>query len=490
MLSTAAQGITGSLARAIFSYQDVFFCGRSLENGEALQNLACLHVINHVFKTRTRILKNTTRLSKADVAEDVEYRDQGFTRPKVLVLLPTRQSCFRFVQAIISLVKSEQVENLKRFTDTYNGDSNDVSEDKPLDFRDLFGGNDDDLFRLGIKFTRKTIKLFAPFYTSDIILASPLGLRMTIGAEDSKSQDSDFLSSIEIAVIERAEALVEQNQEHINFIFERLNMYPKKLMNETDFSRVRSWYLDGNARCVRQNLVFSAYNTPEIHQLVRYMLNIAGRLKVAPSDFDGALVELGISVKQTFIRFHASEPQADPDSRFKYFQNTIIPNLTKFSKSGRSASTIQGTLIFIPSYMDFVRVRNFLAMSPVAQNISFGSISEYDSPPNIARTRSLFLSGRYSLVLYSGRAHWYRRYTLRGVKHVIFYSLPDNPLFYKELVGDFLARSASAGHLDPSDATVRSMFSKFDRLKLERIVGTKRLWTMLKENSGDTFHFL
>ena len=51
------------------------------------------------------------------------------------------------------------------------------------DFEANFSGNVDDHFRIGIGIAKKAIKLYSEFYSSDIIIASPLGLRTIIGAE-------------------------------------------------------------------------------------------------------------------------------------------------------------------------------------------------------------------------------------------------------------------------------------------------------------------
>ena len=475
------------LASAIFGYKDVLFAERTSKTSQDLLKLTCLHALNHVFKTRDKVIKNNTRIAKESTSEDTEYRDQGFTRPKVLILLPTRQSCVRAVNTIISLCDPEQQENKKRFQDSYAQEEVQFSEDKPEDFRELFAGNDDDMFRLGIKFTRKTVKYFSQFYNSDIILASPLGLKMAIGADDPKKQDRDFLSSIEIVIVDQTDALLMQNWEHVEHIFGNLNFQPRET-HGCDFSRVRNWYLDGNAKYLRQTIILSAFNTPEINRLFNcYMHNVAGKVKFSKESYDGAMLDMPLRLKQTFSRYDAPKPVDDPDTRFSYFTTSILPSLTN---SKTTAQRNQGVFVFVPSYLDFVRIRNFLATSTMTQNISFGSISEYTPVRDVARARSHFFSGRHSVLLYTGRAHHFRRYHLKGVKRVIMYALPDNPVFYKEIVGEYLAASVAEGKADPAEVSVRSIFSKLDVLKLERIVGTWRFTTMLREKGGDTFDFL
>ena len=53
---------------------------------------------------------------------------------------------------------------------------------KPEEWIEMFAKNNDDFFRLGMSINRKSCTLYSDFYESDIILASPLGLRLLTGA--------------------------------------------------------------------------------------------------------------------------------------------------------------------------------------------------------------------------------------------------------------------------------------------------------------------
>jgi U3 small nucleolar RNA-associated protein 25 len=306
-------------------------------------------------------------------------------------------------------------------------------------------------------------------------------LRRAIESGDPKKRDYDFLSSIEVVIMEQADATLMQNWEHAEFVFEHLNLQPKDA-HGCDFSRVRSWYLDGHSAYIRQTIVLSAFLTPKINTLYnKHMRNAAGRLKYTADYTSGLIESLSYGIKQTFLRFDSPSHLTDPDARFKYFTSTVFPSITRLPKPAEGGP---GVLVYIPSYLDFVRVRNSL----VDTEIFFASISEYTDQTDVRKARSHFMNGKHALLLYTGRAHHFHRYNIRGVKRVVFYGVPENPIFYDEVLG-FIGKSIERGDVSRAEANVRVCFSKWERLELERVVGTKRVGQMVSDKA-DVFDFV
>lgn len=147
---------------------------------------------------------------------------------------------------------------------------------------------------------------------------------------------------------------------------------------------------------LRQTLLFADFLSPEINAVFgKYCKNVAGKLKIKPNYDEGTIVDVHVRVpqvkkwqsyfllgsyridhgwKKTFTRIDATSIAAMDDTRFKYFIEKVnhthslclyvyvwlfwllqtLPSLRK------SAVMQKHTLIFIPSYFDFVRVRNYL----------------------------------------------------------------------------------------------------------------------------------
>lgn len=176
-------------------------------------------------RTRNRVLRNNEHLAAAakdgavPVSDKIETRDQGFTRPKVLILLPFRNAALPWVETMSSLSLATSVENAARFRQEFSLPDGaidklalpDAASKYAPDHIANFAGNIDDSFRIGLKVTRKTLKLYSEFYSSDILIGSPLGLRMSI----EKENDSDYLSSIEMVIVDQADVLTMQNWEHV-----------------------------------------------------------------------------------------------------------------------------------------------------------------------------------------------------------------------------------------------------------------------------------
>ena len=133
----------------------------------------------------------------------------------------------------------------------------------------------------------------------------------------------------------------------------------------------------------------------------------------------------------------------------------------------------------IPSYFDLVRVKNYLKEN----SFSFGLLSEYTSNPNISRSRLAFFKGELPLLLVTERFHFFKRYHIRGSFNVCFYDIPDRSDFYSEFVNSLDVEKASG------EASVTVLYTKFDALKLERVVGYEKCVKMCQEGNREAFMF-
>ncbi|KAK8854697.1 hypothetical protein IAR55_003436 [Kwoniella newhampshirensis] len=479
------------------------------EQKEAMRSAATVHALNHVLKTRRRIIRNNEKLAHAAAVENPTSipeppRDQSFTRPKVLLLLPLRSIAIHYLKTHLFPLAppGTQIENQRPFLSSFSlpeGETDPLaapsaSENFPVDHLVNFRGNSDDNFRIGIKITRKAWRVVMmpaneqKLLECDILIASPLGFKMAAEREDS----TDLLSSIELCVVDGVDVMQMQNWEHVQFIFSNMNKIPKS-PHGCDFSRVKPWYLESQAQYLRQTILLSRYDTPEGRALFhRQCHNLQGKVRLEKADLGGVLDRVKPGMRQVFERIDMEGPKGmggdaaveEVDGRLEWFTKKTIPALL------RSAVSRQNTLIVVPSYFDFVRVTNHLRKTDL---VTYAAISEYSSNAEISRARTLFFKGKKAFLVVTERFHFYRRYKIRGAKTIVFYSLPDHAQFYSEFMQTpFLPGKNAEGaevEVDEGEVSGRTLFSRFDTLRLERVVGTENTRKFLKSEEG-RFEFI
>uniref|UniRef100_A0A1I7SMJ5 U3 small nucleolar RNA-associated protein 25 n=1 Tax=Bursaphelenchus xylophilus TaxID=6326 RepID=A0A1I7SMJ5_BURXY len=366
-------------------YLDLCYASKTREYLEP----CCYHILNHLLRSKNLIISNQKRLENAknNLSDELieDCRDQGLNRPKVLILAPFKKDAYEIVKTITKILLDgdrTQILNLAKFEEEY-GPTNTGMHDKwraPQEFKDLLSGNVDDSFRMGISLGKKAIKLFTSFENSDVILCSPLGLRMIIGDEEEEKRETDFLSSIELVVLERTNVMYMQNWEHLLTILAALNQIPQEV--QTDISRVRHWVLKGHGPNYRQLIAFSEINFAELHSLFAEEKNITGQAKLTQNP-SVMLENIEVPILQELHRFDCEDPSQQSDLRFAYFVRNVLPKLK------------QGTMVFIPSYFDYIRIRNYLKNDEE----SFSQIHEYASDGKIRKSRKAFASGEKKLLL-------------------------------------------------------------------------------------------
>jgi len=315
------------------NYSDLYFTSSDLMLRHKLMNVYIFHILNHVLKRKEEIEinnrieklierhQNKTELNllkeELFLNEDEEFlkkyyksndvisvgesfeefkvksqkenfldfnlKDQGFTSPRVLILVPNKKHARLIIEEMVSILRQGQwkgISNKKKFKEEY-------SETDSLN----------DCFRLGISFDffNNKLRLYQPFDNSDIIVASPLGLKLTHQNNDSdpsvkNKKVYDFLSSIEILLMDFSEVFLYQNTEHLEEILSFLNKQPKNNQNINSIVRIKENVKDDCLQYLRQNIVISHFKSLEIEMLVKkYCNNLIGGAYVLQEKYENLI---------------------------------------------------------------------------------------------------------------------------------------------------------------------------------------------------------
>jgi len=545
--SNSFDPMTSLLLPHLSNYCDTLIDGRDHINEEELLKTILLHSCVHTFRARSKVQKHNSNLKKkliaakqdegggggegkkapygskaasADPGENLDavYQDQGFARPRVLILCPFRGVALKCVETILEIYGDKtSVANLDKFVEEYGppdfsdddgseGDSEDEDDsegggdemeeddregkikadpkkkstsgkrkrpkaaasktERPDDWKADFRQNVDDDFKIGVQVNPGHgkgsgankgvyLRLYSDFFISDILIASPLALRFII--ENGSKDSADFLSSIEVVILHQADVMYMQNWDHVDFVLRHTNKLPSS-NNDIDFARVRPYFLDGKASRHRQLIMTTFFNEPPIQACFReHGKSIAGTVRLCKNWKEGVIPNVMRRVNQVFQRVHSDAFLKHEDDRFAYFKESVLGPLLRTNQ--------QRTIIFTPSYISYVRVRNEL----MRQEANAAFICEYSRESEISRGRSRFFNGSKDILLYSGRFHYFRRYNIRGANHIIFYSLPEFPQFYPELVNLVTDSTESTS----TSSSCLALFTKFEKMALERLVGKK-----------------
>jgi len=412
------------------------------------------------YKEHKKALNETTN-------KETKYellKDQGFTQAKVLILCPFKKQAFNVVNELVMQFKQKWkgTAHKKKFKDEY-GAPEEASND---------------CFKLGISFYGKTIKLYASFNKADIIVASPLGLKTM--AQEGEGTNYDFLSSIELTFLLHAHMFLYQNLEHLEEILKQLNKLPTKMEGLTNINRIMDLYLDKKGELLRQTVVLTKYKALELNYLLKVCgTNYMGRFYL-PYEYQCLFSkELIAQGKKIYLRkIPVGDIESVHEKKFDFFTKKIWSKLYESLK--------MYTILYVPSYFDFVRLRKYFKETET----SIGYISEYTNKKTCQSQRALFETKRFRFLMYTERAHFFELIKLRFARHLVFYGIPEDASFIQQMIDlldpekealvDKVAETQKARidtqpieeEPDTTQWDVHIYYTKHDEYQLERVVGT------------------
>ncbi|KEG03352.1 U3 small nucleolar RNA-associated protein 25, putative [Plasmodium vinckei vinckei] len=513
----------------INSYVDVFYSNQNILNFHFIRLLNSVHCLNHLKKRRKRKLYIKKKIEKLEKTQQVEKEniqlnddlcDESFSKPKILILCAFRYICKEYVDLLINMLSLVEVKNKNRFINEYDITPEEkknlknmyIKKKQSFDYINLYRGNSDDCFRLGIKLfeNEKKIQLYSPFYDSDILICSPLGLEIIIkeyketedktnniyNEDDNYSDDYeindtensakktkkkkkkintnnnkkkklyeyDFLSSIEVLVIDQIDIILMQNILTLKNVLNFINKPLLKWRN-ANINRIAKYAIDGYIKNYRQTIITSSIIDTNFISLIQLSNNYRSFLKLfIKNDDDTILLSIRnmFKINQYFKKIECDDILKIEECIIEFFSTNVIEILTN----------IKQLIICIPTYIEYIRLYEILKKN----DISFKGVNEYTTEKKRIKIQKLFKFEKVNILLVTSRLIYYERCTFKNANHVIFFSPPKFQFMYFELIKNITINTPNASSM--------CYYTKYHTYELERIVGQKRAIHLMREKPG------
>lgn len=228
--------------------------------------------------------------------------------------------------------------------------------------------------------------------------------------------------------------------------------------------------------------------------------------------------QLGLTVTLKRVPPVASIEHAD-DARFALFTKLLWRPIYE-NQQGY-------TVLLVPSYFDYVKLKGYLT----EKNQNVAMISEYTERRECQRLRTAFEMKDCNILMITERALVFQKIRLRFARNLVLYSLPESPDIIDDTFSEILdnqsawdtivkhrltrlKQEASSSKKEEGrkqltqeqlaeeckkvlaenkashrQRSIVGLFTKFDGLVLERMVGTANFKTLLTQDSRDAFNF-
>lgn len=404
--------------------------------------------------------------------EELELRDRGFSKTRLCVLCPLRNHAYKLVHTLVSILQADPAAcpKLAMFEQDFTEIEEAVDPTfrrRPRDYQRAFEGNIDDSFCVGLRLEPERVHVYAHPLNSDVIICSPLGLRRRL---EKNGDVLVSLSSIEVCLLEEAQMLFQQNWMHVTAVLELLNKRPTDTTHGlSDLRRVYAWALEGKSGRHRQTIITTdVCNATMLSTFRTSSVNNSGKLLLQRRADPGVLSRVLVPVRQHFIRFEPSSLASVDDDRFAFFTKQMYE-----AKLNAMAERDVRIIIFVPSYFDFVRVRNYLHRE---YRESYVALSEYTSLKQQRKALGQFSDLERPVLLVTERFYYFKRYFVKLAEALVFYSPPMFPEYYASLTNRLVATSPNAFTM--------TLYCRYDTHELNRLVGTSRMVQLLERDSG------